>query len=164
MQSNFISLESLEIARPCRADWNAMTGDAQVRLCQSCKKNVYNFSEMTRDEAMRLLLHNEGHLCVRLHRRADGTVITSDCPVGEMRPKRAPWMRVMVAAFGFVAGLVGLHGAFAANSNDVVVTAGEPVMMPTPTPTPAHGKAHGNASRTRTHSRAKRKVGKIQHR
>ncbi|BCM92004.1 hypothetical protein IAD21_03883 [Abditibacteriota bacterium] len=168
MESNFISLESLEIAQPCRANWNTMTGDERARFCQSCKKNVYNLSEMTRDEAMRLIQEKEGHVCVRLHRRADGTVLTSDCPVGQTIPKRAPIARVFMAAMGFVAAMFGLRGAIASNSNDANITAGTPTTMdvemgavapaPTPTPVPKHTRAkdHGNASRTKPSTRAKR--------
>lgn len=33
-------LESIRIAAPCKADWNAMTGDERVRFCGQCKLNV----------------------------------------------------------------------------------------------------------------------------
>jgi hypothetical protein len=36
-------------------------------------------------EAERLVVEKEGRLCVRFHRRADGTVLTRDCPVGLRR-------------------------------------------------------------------------------
>jgi hypothetical protein len=81
-------LEDVRIASPCSASWEDMTGDAQVRFCGKCAKNVYNLSEMTREEAEALLAKGEGtSMCVRLYKRADGTVITSDCPVG-VRKKR----------------------------------------------------------------------------
>ncbi len=44
-------LEDVRIASPCSASWEDMTGDARVRFCGKCAKNVYNLSEMTRDEA-----------------------------------------------------------------------------------------------------------------
>ncbi|BCM92006.1 hypothetical protein IAD21_03885 [Abditibacteriota bacterium] len=163
MDSTFISLESIEIARPCRANWNAMTGDERARFCQSCKKNVYDFSAMTRDEAMHLIEEKEGNLCVRLHRRADGTVLTSDCPVGEMQPKRAPWMRTFMAVTGFVVGMVGLRSSFASNTNDVMVTAGVPVFVPTPTPVPATTPKKTQTKTSRIHTSIKHKTKKIQH-
>ena len=88
---NIIPLEALQIARPCRADWNAMTGDERARHCGSCAKTVYDISQMTRDEAHQLIAANEGHVCVRLYKRADGTVITSDCPVGKREAMRPMW-------------------------------------------------------------------------
>src|SRR5260370_15414772 len=45
-------------------------------------KNVYNLSEMTRREAEALVREKEGQLCARLYRRADGTILTSNCPAG----------------------------------------------------------------------------------
>jgi hypothetical protein len=80
--STFIPLESLEIATPCRADWNKMQGDDRARFCATCAKHVYNLSEMTRAESDALIRFKEGNLCVRMLRRADGTVITGDCPIG----------------------------------------------------------------------------------
>ena len=77
-----IPLEQIRVASPCHADWDEMTGTAQARFCQSCRKNVYNLSEMTRAQAEVLISEKEGHLCVRFYTRADGTVLTQDCPVG----------------------------------------------------------------------------------
>ena len=80
-------LKRVHIATPCPADWDKMVGDARVRFCGSCKLNVYNLSGMSRAEAEILVRQAEGeesspHLCVRFYRRADGTMITSDCLVG----------------------------------------------------------------------------------
>ncbi|XYH99625.1 hypothetical protein ACMHYB_07655 [Sorangium sp. So ce1128] len=78
-------LDSLRVASPCTASWDEMAGDDRVRFCRTCEKNVYNLSEMPRDEAERLVRAAAGDLCVRLYRRADGTVLTADCPVGVNR-------------------------------------------------------------------------------
>ncbi|HEY0076993.1 MAG TPA: hypothetical protein VGB77_23105, partial [Abditibacteriaceae bacterium] len=68
-------LDDIRVATPCRADWDKMSGDEQARFCQSCRKNVYNIAMMSRDEALALITEKEGNLCVRLSRRADGTLI-----------------------------------------------------------------------------------------
>lgn len=107
--SNIIPLEALEIASPCKADWDAMAGDNRVRFCGSCHKNVYDFSQMSRAEAQSLLLEKEGNLCARLHRRADGTVITSDCPIGTTPPRRPLWW-VGAAVSALLAAFAGLTG------------------------------------------------------
>ncbi len=74
-----------------------MTGDDRVRFCSLCSLNVYNFAEMTQDEIGELLLRSEGRrVCGRLYRRADGTMLTRDCPTGPLR-KRAS--RVASATF-----------------------------------------------------------------
>lgn len=78
-------LDSLRVASPCTARWDEMAGDDRVRFCDHCERHVYNLSEVPRDEAERLVRAAAGDLCVRLYRRADGTVLTADCPVGVSR-------------------------------------------------------------------------------
>jgi hypothetical protein len=75
-------LENIRVATPCRADWNQMTGDERTRHCGDCKKNVYNLSHMTRDEAEALILEKEGKLCARYFQRHDGTILLKDCSIG----------------------------------------------------------------------------------
>jgi hypothetical protein len=81
-------LNNIKIASPCSADWNAMSGDDKKRFCGECKLNVYNLSGMTKDEAENLIIETEGRLCVRFYSRADGTILTQDCPVGWAKVKR----------------------------------------------------------------------------
>ncbi len=88
-------LDRIGVATPCRADWNAMSGDDKARFCQTCHKNVYNVALMSRDEAVALIAEKEGNLCVRLSRRADGTLITNDCPVGQGKVRRRRFAAVM---------------------------------------------------------------------
>lgn len=95
-------LGEVRIASPCSADWNAMKGDDQARFCSQCNKNVYNLSAMTTQQAESLIRAKEGDVCVRYYERADGTVMTADCPVG-VRKKRVK-KAVFVAAFGAAAG------------------------------------------------------------
>jgi hypothetical protein len=87
--STFIPLESLEIAKPCRADWDKMKGDDHARFCASCTKHVYNLSDMTRLEAEALIRSKEGEICIRMMRRADGTVITGDRSIGMKMVRRS---------------------------------------------------------------------------
>jgi hypothetical protein len=75
-------LNNIKIASPCSADWNEMMGNERKRFCGDCKLNVYNLSGMSQREAENLLLNSEGRLCVRFYKRADGTILTKDCPVG----------------------------------------------------------------------------------
>ena len=63
-------LESINIASPCNASWDAMQGDDWARFCATCHKHVYNLSEMSRTAAEALILENEGQLCVRFFQRA----------------------------------------------------------------------------------------------
>jgi hypothetical protein len=92
-------LNNIRIASPCSESWDGMVGDDKVRFCGGCLKNVYNLSAMTEGEAQELITEKEGDACVRLYRRKDGTVITSDCPVG-VRRKRVTKIAAAALAFG----------------------------------------------------------------
>jgi hypothetical protein len=72
-------LSRVTVSTPCTMDWNSMDGDNSVRFCSRCQKHVYNLTSMTSDEATALICAMEGRLCGRLFRRADGTIVTSDC-------------------------------------------------------------------------------------
>jgi hypothetical protein len=97
-------LDSLYIAKPCPAEWEKMTGDDTVRSCSLCSKDVYNISNMTKDEAEALLVKHGVSVCMGFFRRSDGTIMTDDCPVG-LRAFRKCFRQIlrMVAA---IAGLV----------------------------------------------------------
>jgi hypothetical protein len=75
------SLQNLQIASPCPSDWNKMVGNEQVRHCSECNLNVYNLSAMTERQVSELVAGHQGkRLCARLYRRADGTILTQECP------------------------------------------------------------------------------------
>jgi hypothetical protein len=81
-------LDTVQVAAPCTARWEDMKGDDRVRYCTHCEKNVYNLSALPEAEAEALVREREGAMCVRFYRRADGTTLTSDCPVGVRRRRR----------------------------------------------------------------------------
>jgi hypothetical protein len=85
-----------------------MAGDGRVRHCTLCDLNVYNFAAMTRDEVRELLTRTEGRVCARLYRRADGTLLTKDCPTGlrALRRRVSRSMSALAAALLSVATLV----------------------------------------------------------
>lgn len=90
-------LDSVRVASPCNASWDEMLGDDRVRFCTGCEKNVFNLSAMPREDAERLLQEKlNGELCVRFYQRADGTVMTQDCPVGVTKKRRK--LAVLAAA------------------------------------------------------------------
>jgi len=159
------ALEDLSIATPCKAAWSDMTqltaGDERIRFCGQCEKNVYNVVAMTRVEADQLIREKEGDLCIRLHKRADGTVITSDCPVGleKERLRHRLWAQVAkaTASLGLILGLLTGKARADASLRDgdkpavkkiptppVMVTAGAPYVAPKPPkqpePKPPKGK------------------------
>jgi len=81
-------LGNVQVAAPCKADWDQMIGSERMRFCAQCNLNVFNLSGMTRSEAESLIARNEQRLCVRFYRRYDGSIITRDCPVGLERIRR----------------------------------------------------------------------------
>ena len=109
-------LDRVGVASPCHARWDDMTGDERVRHCADCNLSVHNISALSRKDAEQLLRASVGdRLCIRLFRRADGTILTQDCPVGFARV-RAGARRALVRV-GVLVGLVGLAGAGAASTS-----------------------------------------------
>lgn len=91
-------LDAVQVAEPCTVPWNSMRGDETVRFCGQCRMNVYDLSAVTRPEAEALLRGRGERLCVRFQRRADGTVVSSDCgPVRRSIRRRARLLRVAAA-------------------------------------------------------------------
>lgn len=92
-------LNRVTVAAPCSAGWDRMRGNERIRFCEQCSLNVYNLSAMSKSEAETLIMQAEGRLCVRYYRRADGTILTNNCPVGLHALKR----RVTKTASGIFA-------------------------------------------------------------
>jgi hypothetical protein len=99
-----IRLDNLRVAAPCHERWDEMTGDERARHCKACDKDVYDLSAMTRDEAEDFLATRGITACVRFFRRADGTVMTTDCPVGVRRRRRK--LAIVAGALAAGAGAV----------------------------------------------------------
>jgi hypothetical protein len=94
-----------------------MAGTDRVRFCQHCRKSVYNLSAMSRDEAEAFVWQRDGRSCIQFYRRADGTMLTDDCPVGLRllrRTARRSWALLagsLVAVVGLFIGGVGFSAA-----------------------------------------------------
>ena len=102
-------LSRVQVASPCHESWDSMQGDERARFCGKCEKNVFDLSAMTTEQAESLLRAHGASLCVRFYRRNDGTVLTSDCPVGQKRRRRRRRVAAAVLAGGMLAaGLAGI--------------------------------------------------------
>lgn len=139
-------LDKVRVAAPCNADWDAMIGNERSRFCGQCSLNVYNLSSMTRNEAEGLIARSEGRLCVRFFRRADGSILTENCPVG-LRALRhrisSVYKAIAAAMLSFFAGLGVYEGLSILNpppryqTMGVMVAPGSPPVLPsTPVFTP----------------------------
>ncbi len=80
-----------------------MPGDERVRVCGRCDKHVYNLVAMTGEQAEALVRAVEGDGCAPTHRRADGTMLTSDCEIASMSPRRT---RVLTRIAAGVTGVL----------------------------------------------------------
>src|SRR5207248_1190813 len=94
-----------------------------------CHLHVFNLSTMNREDAEALVRRMQGRLCVQLHRRQDGTVITRDCPEG-MRASRRRFLTAFAELVAMLAAAVGIGKLFngtlgsAANKKMNNITAG----------------------------------------
>lgn len=125
-------LDDLRIAAPCDAAWAEMRGDDRSRLCEKCEKHVFDLSSMTRAEAEALVLAKEGKLCVRYYQRADGTILTADCPDGLARRRRR--RRVVAIAFGAASAVIAGGGVLAGGA----MRMGAPARTPIANSPPPH--------------------------
>lgn len=105
MNTKTISLDRVQVAKPCPASWEEMKGSDSVRFCSQCQLNVYNLSALTKSEAESLVTRSEGRLCVKFYRRADSTMLTQDCPVG-LRAIRKRVSKIAATAFSTLLSLV----------------------------------------------------------
>ena len=110
----YFTIDNIYVASPCDVPWSSMDGNSTVRHCGDCKKNVYNLSLLTREEANQLLYEKEGKLCVRLYKRFDGTVLTADCPKG-LRMMRKQYLMTRARVLTMAAGLFGFLGMCASS-------------------------------------------------
>jgi len=109
-----INLSNIRVASPCPADWEKMVGDERVRHCAECNLNVYNLSAMTERQVQELIAGSRGkRLCTRFYRRADGTVLTQDCPWS----LRAMGRNASRIAAGIIAAMMSIGVAFGKNNS-----------------------------------------------
>jgi hypothetical protein len=176
------ALDLVEIPIPCEVPWDSMHGGEQVRHCGQCRQNVYNVASLTRAEAMRLV---GARACLRIYRRADNTVLTSDCRE-RLRAARKKgllifagtllivlWAQICAQFVGMM-GLKRLLGSGGATMGAPVPVPGEVVMpgapvtgapppMPTlgepgPAPPPRRHPTHGKPPHRTTGGELKGKI------
>ena len=81
MSPDLRELGVVKRASPCRQSWDTMEGDERVRRCGGCGRTVYELERLDSEQARALLLEHEGRpMCVRYWQRADGRLMTYDCP------------------------------------------------------------------------------------
>lgn len=103
--------DRIRVARPCNSNWDLMAGDGRKRRCSNCSKDVYDVEGLARSEAIALINAGEGSVGMRLYRRPDGTVLTSNCSGARAAVGRSR-LQVVAAAAAVALSVVGL-GAWA---------------------------------------------------
>ena len=73
-------LDTIRVESPCETSWDSMIGNDQVRFCVHCNLTVHDLSQLTRKRALRLVRASKGRLCIRYHRRPDGSLVTRSVP------------------------------------------------------------------------------------
>ena len=90
-----------------------MVGDDTARFCCICCKNVYDLSAMSSDDAELFLAHHaaagDALPCARIYRRADGRVLTSECPTGASGRHLRRFAKTVVAGVACAALLAGIE-------------------------------------------------------
>lgn len=103
------ALSEITVSTPCPMDWNQMCGDNRTRYCTACGKDVHDFAQMTSAQANALLRDNDGDVCGRLSRFADGTIMTADFGA-PTEPAKIPWQFNIRSLMGVIAGLAATLG------------------------------------------------------
>jgi hypothetical protein len=109
-----------------------MKGTDWMRHCTECNLNVYNFSEMTWKEVERLVASRQGRLCARFYRRADGTVLTQDCPKGLRAVVRrvSRWAGAMLSAITVISSAEAQPRSWAEHIEEAQAESGSAVGSP----------------------------------
>src|SRR6185437_6141678 len=113
-------LDIIDVPKPCDVPWDGMLGNDRVRTCSQCALSVYNLSDMSKKEAEQLLLDTEGKICARFYRRADGTIVTDNCPVmlRALRDSFKTAVGIAATALTFVLSIAAVRADNAQPSKD----------------------------------------------
>ncbi|HKP46186.1 MAG TPA: ankyrin repeat domain-containing protein [Pyrinomonadaceae bacterium] len=119
-------LKNATIPEPCNADWQTMQGNNQVRFCEHCSLHVNNLSQMTRNQAERLINKSGGRLCVRYEVNPAG--------VPQTLPIAKTLHRISRRASGLAAGAfsAALSITSATAQNSITVRSDQPAQTTQP--------------------------------
>ena len=131
------SLNQIDVAKPCSADWDAMPGTDSARFCKHCQKHVHNLSAMSTDDAERLVCQSAGSLCIRMERDFGGQLRTLSY---ESTHGRLRWSWRKWSVIGLCGALIaGTANAFLFGDRAMRTRSG--VMMGAACPLPATSPA-----------------------
>jgi hypothetical protein len=123
----FQPIEKYRKSTPCSSQWAQMSGSGNIKFCEKCKLQVYDFSKTDLPEAEKIIFQREGKKDFSLYKRKDGKFLTADCPVGVRT--RQTTIAVCLVAVVLVAGFIFVLAS-----------------MPPPAPPPKQATGGGQAS------------------
>ncbi len=146
MRSDIRLLDQVQIEKPCEDAWEEMqpVEGNRVRHCAHCQLNVYNLSDMSRQEAEELLQKTEGRLCVQYAQRDDGKILTDNCP-DSLRGLRNVVLKQWAAAASFIAAMTGLLTTASASAHADTKADGSKPIPQKPNLRSAKGDKSGSA-------------------
>jgi hypothetical protein len=83
---------SIHIATPCHEDWQQMTPVDKGRFCQSCAKQVVDFSAMTDQQILNYISNASGSMCGRFA----GDQLQRPLQPVQQQKKKAWWIAAMM--------------------------------------------------------------------
>lgn len=88
----------IQIPKACHENWDKMDTAQQGRFCNSCQKNVIDFTIMSDNDLVNFFKKNKGNVCGRF----TGDQLNTDIPVPS---KKIPWLKyfftITIPAFLF---------------------------------------------------------------
>ncbi len=89
----------LKIAEPCNENWANMQANEQGRFCNSCKKNVIDFTQIDNKELINIIMHHDANICGHFNEHQLNVSLPTEAE------KRSPWKKYffsfLVSAFLF---------------------------------------------------------------
>ena len=104
----------------CNESWESMPGDACVRRCNRCPKNVYDVEAMNAsqiEDLARAVDADRSSAFARFYRRADGRFILGDCPADVARAKTRKRNQRLAALFAGVIVFFGIQAMSSTTSS-----------------------------------------------
>ncbi len=104
----------LHISKPCNEDWTEMKPTACGRFCDSCEKQVVDFTNMNEEQVLLFFKENKEKVCARLRNDQLGEQ-------SRFSGRHVPWFR-------YILRLIIPFALF--SCNDYGVTMGEAIPVP----------------------------------
>jgi TonB family protein len=62
------SIKNIQLAFPCKEDWNNMPDDEKGKFCEKCKSRVFDFRGKSKEELQNEIIHSAEPICGRFNK------------------------------------------------------------------------------------------------